>query len=331
MILSKFKQEIKKSNFQLCIIHGDSTYLKEQALAAILASENNDGMMLDVERFDGKADESDIILACDTLPFIQQKRIVCVNDYSGLIVGGKSADKMNAYIQDMPEHVILIFMMTVAVDKRKKLYKTIKSIGIDADFATPSDGEISKWVIAECANLGKVIKSEHAYLMTNICGQDMVSLKGEIAKVCAYAKKDTITSQDIRFVVSKSLEYNVFLLHDFLLKKDISKALGLLHEIIETEKSPIGILGLIASKFRLMVKARALVDAKYPKDRAISLIGGHPYAAKMALSECRSFTSEQLRDGINQLAKLDYQLKTGRTDSSLTVETTLLKIYQVTA
>ncbi|MEX1307682.1 MAG: DNA polymerase III subunit delta, partial [Eubacteriales bacterium] len=150
---------------------------------------------------------------------------------------------------------------------------------------------------------------------------------GEIEKIASYVKGDKIKTSDVVKIASQSLEYNVFKAHDLLMKKETAEALRLLNDVLETEKSPFGVMGLIAAKFRAMYKARALIDAKYPQDKAIKLIGGHPYVAKMALQDARSFSAEALMDGINTLAKLDYLYKTGQMDVNLSFAKTLMEIY----
>ncbi len=332
MTFREFTEKLKTpSEIKLVLIHGENAYLKQRALEAVIHVFNTDDAGLDIDRFDEKAETSDIMLACDTLPFAQEKRIVIVNDFGGLKSGAKTGDAMAEYTAQIPSHAVLVFVMSDGADKRKKLYKAIKKHGLDAELNNPTEGELVQWIIAEFAQEGKKTTREQAHLMITLCGQDMVSLKGEIEKLCAYTDGDVISTSDIRYIVSKSLEYNVFLLHDYLIKKDISGALALYQDIIETEKSPFGVLGLIASKFRMMFKGRALLDANYPQDRAISLMGGHPYAAKIALKECRAFSAEQLIDGIRELAELDYRIKSGGADAALAVEAVLLKIYGVTA
>ena len=85
---------------------------------------------IDFDSFREKISEDDIILACETLPFMSFKRIVLVYDFPALKTGKQSADKLNDYIEDISLNSILIFYMIDKADKRKKIYKLIKKIGM---------------------------------------------------------------------------------------------------------------------------------------------------------------------------------------------------------
>jgi len=105
------------------------------------------------------------------------------------------------------------------------------------------------------------------------------------------------------------------------------EALALLNTIIEAEKSAFGIMGLIAYKFRSMLKVRAMLDAKFPMHEIQSNFGGNPFAVKEALADCQKFTANELRAALRALADLDYGLKSGQGGRFLT-ETVFLKIYK---
>ena len=70
------------------------------------------------------------------------------------------------------------------------------------------------------ANEGKTISNALSWQMLMLCGQDMISLKGEIEKLSAYTEGDTIIDKDIRHVVSNHWKITCFLLHDYLIRRD---------------------------------------------------------------------------------------------------------------
>jgi len=330
MTFREFIKKIKQNNSKnLYLIHGTNDYLKNEALKAVLGIYNTGSAELDFDSFREKANENEIILACETLPFLNENRVVLVYDFPALKTGSQGGEKLLEYFDDISEKTVLIFFMTEKTDKRKRIYKAIKKQGIEAEFGELNESELISWIVFEFLQNGKTALNSQARELINICGHSMFTLKSEITKISSYVEGERIETADIRKVASKSLEYNVFLVHDFLIKKDISKAFKLLAEVLESEKSPFGIMGLIASKFRLLYRGRALLDAGYTSERAIKLMGSHPYAAKIALSECKSFSAVHLRNGINELAELDYKLKSGKADAGIALESVLSKIYMI--
>jgi DNA polymerase-3 subunit delta len=326
MTLSDIKKELnKKAHHKLWLISGDNAYLKDEALNMLLKAFNSDE--LNTERMDEKAQENQLLLALETLPFFGAHRIVMAQDYAGFKQGEDANKALIETMQAMPKHAVLIFFSHEKVDKRKVLFKAVKKYGFVAEFSDVTANEKAIWVKQQFAEWGKKVTASQVDAIINQCGGDLLTLKNEVEKLCVLANEDVINDKDIRLVVSKSLEYNVFSLHDLLLRKKTSEALLLLKEIFETEKSPFGVMGLLASKFRTLYKARTLADLNYPQEKAIKLVGGHPYAAKMALKECRNFSAEKLRANIEQLGDLDYQIKSGQVNPNLAVEKALLSMY----
>ena len=81
--------------------------------------------MLNYSYFNGKTDIDNIITACDTLPFMSEKRLVAVKD-SKLFEPGRKDDseKLKDYIPNIPQSTVLCFVEDKA-DKRSSLYKAV--------------------------------------------------------------------------------------------------------------------------------------------------------------------------------------------------------------
>jgi len=319
----------KREDAHLFLICGENEHFRRESLKALFRHYQLSPDDLNVDRFDAKATDSDIILACRTLPFMGEKRLVIAEDFLPLSATKNGGEDMLGYLDQLPESAVLVFYLNQKPDKRKKLYKAIASQGIVAEFDEPAPQDVSAWVVYAFSNLGKTIGRPAVAALIERCGLNMTNLNGEIEKIASYVKADEVKTADVVKVASQSLEYNVFQIHDLLVKKNLSEALKLLNTVLEYEKSPFGIMGLIASKFRSLYKARTLMDAGYPQDEAIKLIGGHPYAAKMAMKEAKLFNAAALIDGINALAKADYLFKTGQLDADLALEKMLMEIYGI--
>ena len=330
MTYQQFLNRLKsKTDTRLFLICGENTYFMRESVKAIFAHFDAAPDDLDVDRFDAKARETDIVMACQTLPFMGEKRLVVVEDFLPLTAAKAGGDDVIDCVQHLGDRTVLIFYLPQKPDKRKKLYKTIAETGMIIEFGEPELPDILAWVTYAFANLGKTIDRPAVNALIERSGQDMVSLAGEIEKIASYVQDDTVKTKDVVKIASQSLEYNVFKVHDLLMKKESAAALRLLSDVLDTEKSPFGVMGLIAGKFRAMYKARTMMDAKYPSDKVIKLIGGHPFAAKMAMQDARAFTAESLMNGINTMAKIDYLYKSGQMDYELSLAKTLMEIYRL--
>jgi len=329
LIYKEFLQKLKNTDRNIFVISGTCEYQKKRAHADVMMHFGFKTDDIDFEALPYDSNESNIISACDSVSFFGSRRMIFAPEFSGLKASKASSDGLNDYLAVMPRSNILLFFLSGKADKRKKLYKTINQLGLVCEFEDLTPKMLEDWIISEFNRYDKIISTKNANLLVDVCGKDMLMLLSEVTKISSYCDNDLIDAKSIEKVASKSLEYNVFKIHELFMKKKTDKGLTLLNEIIEKEKSPFGIMGLLASKIRLLYKAKTLTECGVNQERAIKLMGGHPYSAKIAIDESQNFTTSQLRDAIKLIANLDYKLKSGQTDASLTIENLLLNIYQI--
>ena len=156
----------------------------------------------------------------------------------------------------------------------------------------------------------------------------MKQLIAEIDKLAALGKME-ISTDDVLKCASRSTGYDVFLLHDYMMKKKVDEAFALLKSVYEAEKTYIPLLALLAGKFRNMyIAARALKAGKSiggAADEIVRITKSHPYPAKLAVSECRSFSYKCLKNSFKLLSDYEFALKTGGVCDD--IETFMLKLY----
>lgn len=80
----------------------------------------------------------------DTLPFFADHRLILIEDSKFF----KSAnEELVRYLKQIPKETIFLFVED-EVDKRNKLYKTIKSIGRVTEFARQDEKTLIKWILS---------------------------------------------------------------------------------------------------------------------------------------------------------------------------------------
>jgi DNA polymerase-3 subunit delta len=275
-----------------------------------------------------KADE--LIEACFAVPFMSDKRLVAVTDCSVLSAkGGTEEQKRIAEsIPRIPGSTVLVLCVNDDTDKRKALYKQIKKYGQIKEFPIPKRFECIRFVQDTVKKNGASISGRTSEEIVNAVGCDYYSLENEANKLVAYSGFDEITHKHVEECVSGSLEYNVFEIHGYLIKKQSEKAKKLLEEILQSER-PEGLVGLIARKIRDMYKVRAMIDAGHKPEKFISQLGMKSFAVEMAIKECRQFTREELKNALLKLADLDYGIKSGEKDALLALTETIFEIYKL--
>lgn len=147
----------------------------------------------------------------------------------------------------------------------------------------------------------------------------------EIEKLKLYKQDDkVISSDDIKLVVSKSFDGNVFSLIDAVNKKDKTKVFSIFYELVNNDDE-IKIISVLANNYRLMYKIKILCkDMK--DDDVIKKLKLHPYRFKLLKEQGYNFSEDDLLNYLKELSNLDIKIKSGVIDKRLGMELFLSKI-----
>ncbi|MNO14564.1 DNA polymerase III subunit delta [compost metagenome] len=275
-----------------------------------------------------------VVEEAETLPFLVPRKLVIVRD-SSLFVAGKDGgkiehkiDALTAYLDNPAEHSVLIFLVNgEKLDERKKIVKAMKSAGIVLSFMPLGQNELVDWVIREVEKRGSRMDRTAAEALIAANGVQMTSLAVEVDKLCLYAGEGgLIDSAVVEQLVARSTEQNVFAMVEHIAGLKLDKALSIFYELLKQKEEPIKIAALIARQFRIMLQVQDLARQSYSQQQIASQLGLHPYAVKIAGEQARKFDSAKLKRILDDLAQLDYKMKSGGIDKVLGLELFLLKL-----
>ena len=95
--------------------------------------------------------------------------------------------------------------------------------------------------------------------------------------------------------------------------------------MIKTGEEPIKIIILLASQFRIMYQTKELLKSGLTRKDIASTLKIHPYRVEIAIKNGRDYDAKTLLKYLNNLAELDINIKTGKTDKNLALEMFILK------
>ena len=212
--------------------------------------------------------------------------------------------------------------------KEGALYKRSAKLGKVISNPEPKAAVCVNFAIERAKKADALLKKQQAGLLVEIAGCDYYVIENEVDKLAVYAKGRQITDEDIKQCVSRTLEYSSFELHRLFIQKRTAEAVSLLNEIL-SEESPEALVGLLAYNFREMYKVRSMMDIGYSASRIAGVLKSSDFIVSKRVSECRGFTSKEIRKAISMLSETDYQKKSGRGDSDLMLPRTLFEIYKL--
>ncbi|HHT50323.1 MAG TPA: DNA polymerase III subunit delta [Eubacteriaceae bacterium] len=274
-----------------------------------------------------------IINSCETLPFMEDCRLVIIKDYNYL-QGGESkgsereAEDIANYLTNISPTTCLVFWQSKNVDKRKKLYKTINKYGKIIEFDRLKPYQLEKWLKNRIIRKGKTIKKSvlllfienTGYLLKNSL-KTLMDIDNEVDKIINYiGNRKEITKEDIDSLITRSLENDIFRMVDAIGKKDKITALRLLNEMLKGGESPFMILNMIARQFRILIQCKKLREKGYSQDLIASKLSLAPFIVGKGLSQSNFFKEDILKQALEDISKVDLKIKTGKLEIKLALE-----------
>ncbi len=257
----------------------------------------------------------------------------------------------------MPEgnHLILT---AEAVDRRKKLFKTISSAGRILTFTKLKGEARQQQSVREMAGelLGRSRKrlSSGAWsALGRKTGFELRESLGAIEKLITYAgERPQIEAADVEAVIGRTKEDSVFDLTGAISGRNLTLAIQTLHELIDQGEPPLKIFSMIVREIRFLFQARLLIASGqlgsyspeadygrfqktvYPAVRklagdgkeTVALASQHPFVVYQALKNAGRFTRPELTGYLELLVRTDLALKTTGHDPRLLLERVLIQV-----
>lgn len=195
--------------------------------------------------------------------------------------------------------------------KNAKLFsKTFNII----NFEKSTDAQLIGWLKRHFDAEG--IKCEVDTLSALIfrAGHSMSVLHGEVGKLSAYAKANTlsaITKKEVDFVTSPTLECDAFALSSAITDKNREKAFTALADMAMRRIDAAAVLATLARSFGELVTVALLLDEGNDAKDIENLLGWNQYKIKICINSAKKWGFAKLSSATARLRKLDAESKSG--------------------
>jgi len=337
---TELEKKIKKHEFNNCYVFcgSDEKLIKDHVNFIRDNVLNKEFIDLNYTKFDGsKTDFETISDACETMPFMSDKKVVVVyratflEDSSGTKNSGDLKNKnfamLNDYLNNPSPYCVLVIYYTFLSDREKpsnkikKLDKKACVIKVDklrGDF-------LAKKCKALFDGAGAIIGKSELTLFCNHVDNNMNIIVNEIEKLISFTDGREITKEDILAMMPQKSENDIFNLVDYLSQKNIKRALDILNELIyKGEKIPF-ILFMIARQFNLLFNIKLGIESGKTKEVLASELRLHPYVCEKMISQSMKFTLKGLKRNIELCVDTEKILKSTSTDDKINIEVFMIK------
>lgn len=294
------------------LIYGDKKMIDDALIRLKKRISSQFDLDFNFDQFNGsQASSSDIIQASNTLPFMSEKRLVVVKEAGKL--SSEDVLQITRYVEN-PSSTTCLVLVAESVNKSSRLYKAVEKNGEIAEYKL-TESPLA-WIKKEFGEKGKLVSDSVARYLFNVVGSDLLRLSVEIEKISLYHSGDRIVDpSEIEPVVTKSSEISVFDLVDSIGERNISKAIEILHYLLQQKEAPLGILNLTARHFRLLLRTKVWIEEGKDNKYLIENLTGKegkklPYFAVARYREqSHNFSIKELKGVFGPLLEADIALK----------------------
>lgn len=291
------------------LLLGEEDVLVEQALKRLLdqliPAEERD-LNLDVLRAD-EIELTDLITRVDTLPFFGRRRAVIVKDVDALTAPDQ--ERLAAYL-DRGSPPSALMLIASELDRRRKLFTTVRRVGEVQEFPRLSVRELPAWITARVKQEGRRIDPDAIEALVARVGPGLRQLGLELEKIFAFVAPDAnITRQDVEATVSGQSESTIFMLVDAIGEQRAGQALRHLADLLREEAPPY-VLFMIARQFRMLLRASVLQARKASPPTVQQALGVPPFVARRMMEQARNFPPAIFPRIFARLQEADRAIKT---------------------
>ena len=280
---------------------------------------------------------NNIISDIETPAFGYEKKLIIVKNSGILKKEGKRKnaelakikERLNTYLKENIEiikHSTIIVFIEEETETKQELYKTIDKLGIICKFDFQNLLQLQKRLKGTCNAYGVKISDSNLKYFVECAGTNMQNLINEIRKLIEYkGNGGEITKEDIDKLTIKKLESVIFDLTDNLGKKETTKALEVLKNLI-SEKEPLQkILITLYNHFKKIYITK--LSERYGKEitASLQLKPNQIFLVNKYKMQSKYFKEKDLKNILQDLRDLDYNYKNGLIDLQIGLEAILCR------
>ncbi len=315
-----------QENGRVLTAFGEEDYYRRQILQALpdylFGDTAPEDRQITVFERDTNLDELENTL--NTYPFFSGSALVIVQDER--LLGSKQEsenrkaqlDRLAALAADVPEYCTLVFN-AAKLDKRTKLFKTLKKVGLTCECQSLRPYELTPWLHAQAEKYGARWQGDAIGLIMEylepVEKAPLQLLQQEIAKLAIYAgERHTWTREDVANIFAELPEASGFAVLNFIAEGRLQESLQVLAGERKKGTNILPMSALILFKLRQLLQFMELRRQGYDQRGIAAELKLNPYVAKKLAAQCRRFSEASLRRAILQLAELNIELRNGGRD-----------------
>lgn len=299
----EFKNELNNGKEHFCyLLEGEDGFFRKKAVSLIKDAFLSEPEM-NLSNFDGEnLDFNQVVSSALAFPFMSKKRVTVISEFY-------PDAKTNKAFKELLENPIDSSVIVISNSKLHDGFKNIKNCCV-VSCAKADKYTIVKWIKATFSNYDIEIDGERATLLLEYCLSDMQRIENETNKLIDFiGKGGTVTEDDIRLIVYKDVERNIFKMTELVAQKKYEEAYRIVNDLIAGGEAPHTIIATLYRFYRRMFFS--VISGKSVSELTTAL-SVKEYAVTKSLNLAKKFKKISLKKALDLLSDAEYQIKSGK-------------------
>lgn len=315
-----------KSLAKVMLFYGPEKYMMDFYLKKSVDTIIGDGdKTMNYDNFSEKKTSLEAISdGLETMPFFADQRVVVLS-YLDLIGKNKISNDLAPLLEGLAETTYVIIVES-EIDKRKKLYKTLKKIGHIIEFPYLSEGELVKYIARGLGKYKIKISGSDARYMIQHVGGDLTVMTNEVDKLAGFlGDAEVVTQEAIDEICQKSVESKIFELVDCMGTSKRSRAIKLYHDLLLSKEPANRILFMLTRQFRIIYKTKLMGGEGLGQNDIAKKLKVQSFIVRKCVDQGRTFNLVHLEGAMKDALQTEIDIRTGVFHPDFAVEQLIIK------
>ena len=277
----------------------------------------DDQMNLTYYNEDANNDIRQLIIQCQTYPFLSDYRVIVYENpsfiFDSKLLDAKQQQALVDYLSNPVETTVLIMVINKTVNSNSLIYKKISKYFKIEKFDKLSQNDFEKLVRDDLKNNSVNISKDALDLLLSRLDNDVEKYKNELNKLLTYGTE--LDYQDIDYLINQPIENDIFKLTNAINQNDLAASLKVYRDLLTNNKNDVlSIIGLLASQYRSMSQVKLLSQLGYNNVQIAAKLNVSAGSVYYKLRDSLNLSAKELMNKLNQLAILDESIKSGLTE-----------------
>ena len=281
--------------------------------------------------------------ACETVPFLSEKRLVVVEGLFERFGGGNKKGRkkksgqsaqpeecnvITDCIKELPEFTELV-IIGGEVNTGNPLLREISSFTRIKSFPLLKKSQLSQWITQRVKTAGGTISPQAVDLLGRFVGNDLWTMSNEVDKLVSFVGGRRIEEGDIRVVVSYAQEASIFAMIDAVLEFRVGIAQELLQQLFKHGVAPAQILVMLSRQVRIIFQMKEMRSQKKTRADIQSKLGlTSDFVIRKAWDQADRYSTARLREVYHRILETDISIKTGKLEGEVALNILFVELGQ---